>query len=74
MKKVLKSKKANTRKYKDKQVGKMFNETRTLLNNFYGFYNRKLSHLLNDKKYLWDSANLNSKKRTDNDEYHYEDE
>ncbi|KAJ8317755.1 hypothetical protein KUTeg_005659 [Tegillarca granosa] len=43
----------NKRKHKDKLIGKMKNETRTLLNQFYEPYNKQLSQLLKDDKFFF---------------------
>jgi len=36
-----------------KTLGKMFNATRILLNEFFQPYNENLAFLLNDNRYLW---------------------
>ena len=43
----------NTRSKKDRQIGDMLNKTRRLLSQFYSPFNKQLSKLLNDDKYLW---------------------
>ncbi|ESO98385.1 hypothetical protein LOTGIDRAFT_214000 [Lottia gigantea] len=44
---------ANTRKKGDRKFGKMKEETRKLLGDFYEPYNKKLSALLNDNRFMW---------------------
>ena len=44
---------ANTRSTKDRKAGPMLNKTRNLLRKFYRAYNKDLSHILGDKRFLW---------------------
>jgi hypothetical protein len=43
----------NTRSKTDRKIGDMLNKTRRLLSKFYSPFNKRLSKLLNDDKYLW---------------------
>ena len=43
----------NTRSKKDRKIGDMLHKTRRLLSQFYSRFNKRLSKLLNDDKYLW---------------------
>lgn len=45
----------NTRSKDDKRIGDMLKKTRILLSEFYDPFNKHLSQLLNDEKYLWRS-------------------
>lgn len=60
-KKIFNAPVSNKRKYKDTLIGKMKNETRTLLNEFYEPYNKQLSELLKDERFLWPSSDMSSK-------------
>lgn len=66
---VLKTPIANKRKKKDKRVGKMREETKTILKEFYDPYNRELASLLGDNRFLW-----NTEPTQDEDEATDEDE
>ncbi|XP_064602963.1 carbohydrate sulfotransferase 15-like [Liolophura sinensis] len=44
---------ANTRSKKNKNLGDMLPETRTMLEKFYSPWNKRLAKLLNDSLYLW---------------------
>ncbi|XP_063965638.1 carbohydrate sulfotransferase 15-like [Lytechinus pictus] len=43
----------NTNTFKSSKIGGMFNETRTILQDFYSEWNRDLSDLLGDTRFLW---------------------
>ncbi|XP_071171896.1 carbohydrate sulfotransferase 15-like [Mytilus edulis] len=46
---------SNTRSKEDRQIGDMSKKTRILLQEFYHPFNKRLSILLNDNKYMWGS-------------------
>ncbi|RUS85360.1 hypothetical protein EGW08_006903, partial [Elysia chlorotica] len=51
---VLEKPVANSRREKDKKIGKMLPETRAILTSFYHKYNVQLARLLGDDRFLWD--------------------
>ena len=67
IRKIIKQPKANKRKFKDRKVGKMLNETREILNDFYRPFNEEIAQILNDDQFLWGEDD-------DDDYYVYDDE
>lgn len=50
---ICQSRTINTNLRTARKVGDMFNETRTILQDFYSGWNRELSELLGDERFLW---------------------